>query len=162
MNKVDLSGMGNLDGRLIGLSDNSEVEVVSLALSSTSIGKVAEIVDTGRIERKNQNNLVVELCIREEGQTVFESGQSPWQQRGSMYVMTNQPSNPKHFKAVFKCAAPAKNTSHYIYVCELELGNVTFDLSHCAGVSDGNGEVVYENVPMMLYPGGRYTTRVVE
>ena len=100
--------------------------------------------------------------IKIAGKDTFEKGQSSWVKDGNTYSFSTKPRNPKRFKGQFVTIAPHINDSNYLFACEVNLGNIEFDLSNCVGTTINDDEIMYQKVPMILYPYGVYSFRVVD
>ena len=162
MEKLNLNEMRELNGKLVGLSDESVVDVECLELWAGHRKKLSQVLEKGLVTRDTQEYMVDTLIIKIAGKDTFEKGQSSWVKDGNTYSLSTKPRNPKRFKGQFVTIAPHINDSNYLFACEVNLGNIEFDLSNCVGTTINDDEIMYQKVPMILYPYGVYSFRVVD
>lgn len=160
---INLEGMRKIIGKLRTIRSNTAIAVESMEFNPASKRTLAGILQGDRITHDNQRLLIEKLLISVEGREQVEAGQHSMQQRGNTYIMpADTRHHPAKFSAEFKLLAPSRLNSTKQYLCEMTLGNIELDLSNSPGQVSEDGFVLYQNVHMILYPIGKYSTKVLD
>ena len=159
---VNLEEISELSGELRSLKDDTTIAVDLLTLSPKSKKALADVLQRNQVTRDNQCLLITELLVPKAGRGAIEAGQHSIQQKGNTYIMTADTRFPTRFSANLKALAPSKIDSTMQYACEVTLGSIELDLSKSSMQSSEDGSVLYMNVPMTLYPIGKYSAKVLE
>lgn len=162
LNLLNFERIDELEGELQPLTGKAVVSVESLKLNSKSKENLADVLQHKHITSHNQNLLIDELLISPEGKEILEAGQNSIVKMGNTYAMTADARHPARFSAILRTVAPSKVDTTALYVCEITLGNIEFDLTNCSVQTLEDGSVLYKRVPMTIYPVGRYYAKVLE
>ena len=91
MEKLNLNEMRELSGKLVGLSDESVVDVECLELWVGHRKKLSQVLEKGLVTRDTQEYMVDTLIIKMAGKDTFEKGQSSWVKDGNTYSLSTKP-----------------------------------------------------------------------
>ena len=158
---LNLDEMKEFTGEFRSLKDGTVVPV-ELALSPGSQKSLADVLQRKQVTRDNQHILIDQLIIHETGKAVVEEGQYSVLKSGNSYIMTDAPRHPTNFMAKLMTLVPSKSDPTTHYACEVILGNIQLDLTECSTQPSDDGYILYEKVPVMLYPSQRYSAKAIE
>ena len=158
---LDIEKIEELSGQFRALSDGAIIDVEYIELSPESKKSLADVLYRKNITRENQHLMINKLTICKDGKSIIEEGQHSWIKTGNTYSISAGVRSPRHFAAQLKSLAPLRSDFTETYVCEVNLGNIEVDLSQCSGTVLDDGNILYKNVPMTLYPG-LYSYKVLE
>ena len=161
MTLLNLGEMKEFTGEFKSLKDGTIVPV-ELTLFPGSQKFLADVLQRKQVTRDNQHLLIDQLIIRETGKAVIEEGQYSVLKSGTSYIMTDAPRHPTNFMAKLMTLVPPKSDPTTHYACEVILGNIQLDLSGCSAQPLNDGYIIYEKVPMMLYPSQKYSAKAIE
>ena len=153
----DIEHIKEMTGTLIALDDSVVITDVFIEMNASTAKKLAAVLRSNKVTRENQD--FNSVSINKSGLDAFTKGQSSMVKDGNRYIMTTTPRNTKRFKGVMQTIV--KGSDGYDYACEIEIGNMDFNIGDkVPDVSDDI--VVFENVPAMIYPSGHYQAVIIQ
>lgn len=149
----DLEQIKELEGTLITLDESFVIPDVIIGMNASTAKKLASVLRSNRVTRENQKLFFNKISIKKSGLEVFTKGQSSMVKDGNKYIMATTGRNPVRFKGIMQ--ALVKGADGHEYVCDIEIGNMAFD------IGDKEPEIqddiaIFKDVSSMIYPFGTY------
>ncbi len=155
----DFEGIKELTGTLVTLDNTAVVLDVYMVMNSLTSRKLASVLRNNKVTSDNQDLFFDSITINKNSLKVFVKGQDGLVKEGNRYIMTATVPNPERFHGMMQ--ALVRGTDGEDYACEIELGNIGFNLNS-AKQTINEESITFENVSGMLYPFGRYQVIVSE
>ena len=155
----DLEHIKELTGTLMTLDESAVIPEVFMELDSSTARKLAAVFRNGRPTKENQRLFFVSISIPKNCVETFIKGQTSMVKDGNRYIMTTVPRTPSRFKGFMQ--ALVKGSDGYDYACEIEIGNMDFDIGDKTP-SITEDVAIFENIPAMVYPYGNYRAVILQ